>query len=382
MERPADWEARGLTPGRRRGALPAGAAAGATSGRCGSPWAGRTTWRTRSGWPRRRRGSGSRSQEIAAGLEAFRGVKRRQEVRGVAGGVTVIDDFAHHPTAVDRTLAAIQGSYPGARLLVAFEPRSNTSRAATCTRRSTRGSFGARGRGVAAAARPPTDRVPEAERLDVDRLAAEITARGVPAAARGTVDEIVADVAARARPGDVVVAMSNGAFGGDLDEGARGAPGAVTGAGSLRVPAPVGAPRRGGAGPRGAYSGGGGGRVAAAEAARDEATRAPGGRAVPRGAVSVRERRRERSQSAFTDGAARRQSRVATRSSPRSTLFASPSARAVSAGAGVPHSAASAAGLRSPASPSPRGQRSGEGRPGARRQTPSPERRRSANQSV
>ena len=55
--------------------------------------------------------------------------------------------------------------------------------------------------------------MPEAERLDVDRLAAEVTARGVPAAARGTVEEIVADVAAQARPGDVVVAMSNGAFG-------------------------------------------------------------------------------------------------------------------------------------------------------------------------
>ena len=149
--------------------------------------------------------------EIAAGLEAFRGVKRRQEVRGVEGGVTVIDDFAHHPTAVDRTLAAIQGSYPGARLLVAFEPRSNTSR------RNLHQEEYARSFGTAAEVwllRPaPTDRVPEAERLDVDRLAAEVTARGVPAAARGTVEEIVADVAARARPGDVVVAMSNGAFG-------------------------------------------------------------------------------------------------------------------------------------------------------------------------
>jgi UDP-N-acetylmuramate: L-alanyl-gamma-D-glutamyl-meso-diaminopimelate ligase len=138
-------------------------------------------------------------------------VKRRQEVRGVEGGVTVIDDFAHHPTAVDRTLAAIQGSYPGARLLVAFEPRSNTSR------RNLHQEEYARSFGAAAEVwllRPAaTDRVPEAERLDVDRLAADVTARGVPATARGTVEEIVADVAVRARAGDVVVAMSNGAFG-------------------------------------------------------------------------------------------------------------------------------------------------------------------------
>ena len=112
---------------------------------------------------------------------------------------------------MDRTLAAIQGSYPGARLLVAFEPRSNTSR------RNLHQEEYARSFGAAAEVwllRPAaTDRVPEAERLDVDRLAAEITARGVPAAARGTVDEIVADVAARAKAGDVVVGMSNGAFG-------------------------------------------------------------------------------------------------------------------------------------------------------------------------
>jgi UDP-N-acetylmuramate: L-alanyl-gamma-D-glutamyl-meso-diaminopimelate ligase len=150
--------------------------------------------------------------EIAAGLEAFRGVKRRQEVRGVASGVTVIDDFAHHPTAVDRTLAAIQGSYPGARLLVAFEPRSNTSR-----RNLHQEEYG-RSFGSAAAAwllRPaPTDRVPEAERLDVDRLAADITRRGVPAVASASVEEIVAGIAKQARSGDVVVGMSNGAFGG------------------------------------------------------------------------------------------------------------------------------------------------------------------------
>src|SRR5207244_2683221 len=65
---------------------------------------------------------------IARGFKAFRGVKRRQEVRGTAGGVTVVDDFAHHPTAVQKTLEAVRGRWPKARLLCCFEPRSNTSR--------------------------------------------------------------------------------------------------------------------------------------------------------------------------------------------------------------------------------------------------------------
>jgi UDP-N-acetylmuramate: L-alanyl-gamma-D-glutamyl-meso-diaminopimelate ligase len=151
-------------------------------------------------------------EEIAAGLAAFRGVKRRQEVRGEAGGVTVIDDFAHHPTAVERTLAGLRGSYPGSRLLVAFEPRSNTSRRSLHQAEYAR-SFHDASR-VWLLRPAPTDRVPEAERLDVDRLAREVAAGGVPAEACATVDAIVEGVRAAARPGDVVVAMSNGAFGG------------------------------------------------------------------------------------------------------------------------------------------------------------------------
>jgi UDP-N-acetylmuramate: L-alanyl-gamma-D-glutamyl-meso-diaminopimelate ligase len=152
--------------------------------------------------------------EIAAGLGAFRGVKRRQEVRGVAGGVTVVDDFAHHPRAVKETLAAIRGRFPGARILAAFEPRSNTSRrnlhqadyASPVTWGDAEGIF---------LLRPaPTDRVPEAERLDVDAVVAALGGGGRRAAAFGDVDGLVAAIVAGARPGDVVVAMSNGAFGG------------------------------------------------------------------------------------------------------------------------------------------------------------------------
>jgi UDP-N-acetylmuramate: L-alanyl-gamma-D-glutamyl-meso-diaminopimelate ligase len=154
--------------------------------------------------------------EIAAGLAAFRGVKRRQEVRGVAGGVTVVDDFAHHPTAVAKTLQAIRGSFPTGRLLACFEPRSNTSRRNLHQREYVAAWPGAAEVFILRPA--PTDRVPENERLDVDRLAREIAASGPAARACGTVEEMVQAVAARAEPGDVVVAMSNGAFGGIWDK--------------------------------------------------------------------------------------------------------------------------------------------------------------------
>ncbi len=152
--------------------------------------------------------------EISAGLAAFRGVKRRQEVRGMAGGVVVVDDFAHHPRAVEKTLAAVEGAYPGARLLAAFEPRSNTSR-----RNLHQSLYAAPATWGGAAEvfllRPaPTDMVPEDERLDLDAVARGLSAGGKPARVFEAVDAMVPAIAAAARPGDVVVAMSNGAFGG------------------------------------------------------------------------------------------------------------------------------------------------------------------------
>jgi UDP-N-acetylmuramate: L-alanyl-gamma-D-glutamyl-meso-diaminopimelate ligase len=152
--------------------------------------------------------------EIAAGLAAFRGVKRRQEVRGAAGGVTVIDDFAHHPRAVRSTLEAVRGTFPSARILAAFEPRSNTSR-----RRLHQADYAAVATWGDAAEvfllRPaPTDQVPEAERLDLGAVVRALAASGRPARAFETVDEMLPALTAAARAGDVVVAMSNGAFGG------------------------------------------------------------------------------------------------------------------------------------------------------------------------
>ena len=154
--------------------------------------------------------------EVASALSAFRGVKRRQEVRGVAGGVTVVDDFAHHPTAVARTLEAVRGAFPTGRILACFEPRSNTSRRNLHQREYV--TAWPHAAEVYVLRPAPTDRVPESERLDVDRLAREISRAGPPARACATVGEMVQAVAASARPGDVVVAMSNGAFGGIWDE--------------------------------------------------------------------------------------------------------------------------------------------------------------------
>jgi UDP-N-acetylmuramate: L-alanyl-gamma-D-glutamyl-meso-diaminopimelate ligase len=152
--------------------------------------------------------------EIAGGLAAFHGVKRRQEVRGQAAGVTIVDDFAHHPRAVAMTLAAIRGAFPGARLLAAFEPRSNTSRRNLHQREYATPSTWGDAAEVFLLRPALTDRVPESERLDVDGLVCALSEGGKPAHAFGTVDEMVPAIAASARPGDVVVAMSNGAFGG------------------------------------------------------------------------------------------------------------------------------------------------------------------------
>jgi UDP-N-acetylmuramate: L-alanyl-gamma-D-glutamyl-meso-diaminopimelate ligase len=150
--------------------------------------------------------------EIAAGLATFTGVRRRQEVRGEAGGVVVIDDFAHHPTAVRETIAAVRAHYPGRRLWAVFEPRSNTSRRNIHQAEYAHAFAGA----VCVRVRipEPHDQVPADQRLDVDRLATALQAQGIDAAGASDVDALVAEVARETRPGDVVLVMSNGAFGG------------------------------------------------------------------------------------------------------------------------------------------------------------------------
>src|SRR5262249_56777675 len=161
------------------------------------------------------RALGLEFDEIASGLATFEGVRRRQEIRGDAGGVIVIDDFAHHPTAVRATIAAIRARFPGRRVWAAFEPRSNTSRRRVHQTEYVDALAGAPC--VVLKVPEPHDMVPADQRLDADRVVADLRDRGVDARADADVDTLVRAVAEGARPGDVVLVMSNGAFGGFID---------------------------------------------------------------------------------------------------------------------------------------------------------------------
>ena len=152
--------------------------------------------------------------EAAAALPAWRGVKRRQELRGEPRGIAVIDDFAHHPTAVRETVAAVRAQYAGRRLVAIFEPRTNTSRRAIF-------------QDDYAAAFDGADRVlvsivPEAplysatgevtELFSAVALADALGARGLDARALDGADAILSCLLSESEPGDVVLVMSNGAF--------------------------------------------------------------------------------------------------------------------------------------------------------------------------
>lgn len=154
--------------------------------------------------------------ELRQGFATFRGVKRRQEVRGEPRGILVIDDFAHHPTAVKETLAAVKGRYAGRRLWAIFEPRSNTSRRNIHQDAYAKSFTGA---DVASVKVPdPHDKIPQGEGLDVPLLAKALQAHGIAASAAPSVDALLDEVSAGARPGDVLLVMSNGSFGGFIDK--------------------------------------------------------------------------------------------------------------------------------------------------------------------
>jgi UDP-N-acetylmuramate: L-alanyl-gamma-D-glutamyl-meso-diaminopimelate ligase len=154
---------------------------------------------------------------IKHALESFKNVKRRAEVRGERRGVVVIDDFAHHPTAVRETLRALRSRYGDRRLVAIFEPRSWSSRLAVFQDDYTR-AFEAADYIVIASVFD-SDKVTEKGRaLDTNELIASISQQGKPALALPDADQIVAHLTPELKAGDVVAIMSNGGFGGIHDK--------------------------------------------------------------------------------------------------------------------------------------------------------------------
>jgi UDP-N-acetylmuramate: L-alanyl-gamma-D-glutamyl-meso-diaminopimelate ligase len=154
---------------------------------------------------------GVSEDRIRTGLAQFSGIKRRLEIVGTARGVTVFDDFAHHPTAVKETLGGVRAAYPGRRLWAVFEPRS----ASSC-RRVFQEAFADAFQSADETVLAPVFRasLPDSLRLSTRQLVQDLEARGRHARQAPSVDGIVDLIAAEARDGDLVVCMSNGGFGG------------------------------------------------------------------------------------------------------------------------------------------------------------------------
>jgi UDP-N-acetylmuramate: L-alanyl-gamma-D-glutamyl-meso-diaminopimelate ligase len=154
--------------------------------------------------------------QIQRAFDTFAGVKRRMEVRGEARGVTVLDDFAHHPTAIAETIRAIREKYPQRRLWALFEPRSNTTRRNVFQRELAESLALADGVFIGRVDR--LQELPERERLDPEQVIATVRRRGKPARYVAGADEIVSELTPQLRAGDVVGVFSNGGFGGIHDK--------------------------------------------------------------------------------------------------------------------------------------------------------------------
>ena len=148
--------------------------------------------------------------ELQRGIASFAGVRRRQELRGIASGVTVLDDYAHHPTAVRETLRALRKRFAKRRLIAVYEPRSATSR-----RRTFQVEFAeafAHADEVVVGRLFDPSKIPAGERFDPERLALDLHRAGTKASYTPEVEHIVKQLAASAAPGDVVCVLSSGSF--------------------------------------------------------------------------------------------------------------------------------------------------------------------------
>lgn len=154
--------------------------------------------------------AGLNPAEIREGLESFDGIARRQELRGEVRGVKVVDDFAHHPTAIRLAIQALKQQYPDGRLWVVFEPRSNTTKRKIFQAEIASGLSGADVAIISAL--PDPEKVPIADRLDPEWVAKAVL--GGRGRHLESVEEIVDTVTAEALSGDVIAVLSNGGFGG------------------------------------------------------------------------------------------------------------------------------------------------------------------------
>jgi UDP-N-acetylmuramate: L-alanyl-gamma-D-glutamyl-meso-diaminopimelate ligase len=155
---------------------------------------------------------GITQKQIADALKTFKSVKRRLEVRAELDGITIIEDFAHHPTAISVTLKALRSRYPGSRLWAILEPRSNTLRRNVFQHELAKNL--AMADEVVIANVFKSNAIPENQRLNLQTVAAEIAENGSRARIAPEVDSIVELVAPELRSGDVVAILSNGGFGG------------------------------------------------------------------------------------------------------------------------------------------------------------------------
>jgi len=147
---------------------------------------------------------------LTGALETFEGIRRRQEIRGEKRGIVVMDDFAHHPTAVRETIAAVKAAFPGRRIIAVFEPRTNSS-----MRKVFQPVYPASFEcaDMICIRRPPRlDKVPEAERFSSEDLVRELNRRGKAAGFFPDTDQIINHLAQTAASGDVILIMSNGGF--------------------------------------------------------------------------------------------------------------------------------------------------------------------------
>lgn len=154
--------------------------------------------------------------EITKALASFEGVKRRQEIRGIVKDIIVIDDFAHHPTAVKETINAIKNCYPDYTLYSVFEPRSNSSKR-NIFQEDYAGAFSGSDQVILADVFMP-EKVADGKILDVNQLAQDIAAKGIKAKNISGVDAIASEIAREVKPHSVILVMSNGGFGGIHDK--------------------------------------------------------------------------------------------------------------------------------------------------------------------